>query len=134
MGRVEEDYEDVLQNIEVAIIGVYRADPSLLDAHVDAALDGLLRVYQAEARGRSAPNLHLSAPARAVFTAVQTMCGWRLGRETLVSEAGVEITPEPLLSLDVIMACLKRVRRSVALWTREHGRQGYLNFVAQLII
>ena len=34
---------------------------------------------------------------------------------------------------DEIIACLKRVRKSIHLWTREGGRQGYLTFVSRFI-
>jgi hypothetical protein len=39
-----------------------------------------------------------------------------------------EIRPVPI-TLDEMIACLKRVRRSVKRWTKEGGRRGYLDFV-----
>jgi hypothetical protein len=129
MAKVEDQYPGVLRNIELAIIGVYRADRALLDAHVADALDGLMRVYQAEARGRGGPNLRLSPPAQAVFAAAKSMCDWHLGRETVVNAEGVAQDPGPALSVEEIMPCLKRLRRSVEHWTRQNGRQGYLSYV-----
>ena len=32
-----------------------------------------------------------------------------------------------------IVACLKRIKSSVKLWTKKGGRQGYLNFIQQHI-
>jgi len=134
MTNFEEEYEDVLQNIEFGIVRVYHAQPTLLDVDVDHALEGLVRAYQAEQRGRAAPALRLSLPAQAVYDSVRPMCEWRLGREPLYTEAGkkLDVGPEPL-TLDEIVACLKRVRKSVAFWTKERGRQGYLSFVSQFI-
>jgi hypothetical protein len=43
-----------------------------------------------------------------------------------------EISPEPI-TLDELVACLKRVRKSINLWTRKGGRQGYLTFVSKFI-
>jgi hypothetical protein len=130
----EDHYLDVLQNIEYGIVQACRADPAILDAHVASALDGLIRLYQAETRGRSAPHLALSPLAQAVFDSAKTMCDWRLGRERLVDEQGIEpglaMTPK---TLDEIVACLKRVRRSVDVWTKKGGRQGYVNYVSQFI-
>ena len=37
------------------------------------------------------------------------------------------------ISLDEIVACLKRVRKSINRWTRTGGRQGYLTFVSQFV-
>lgn len=133
MAEIADQYGDVLQNIEFAIAGVYRADPTLLDAHVDAALEGLLREYQAEGRGRPAPVLRLSPPAQAVYAAAKTMCDWRLGRETVVNEEGVAQTPPRALTLEEMSACLKRLRRSGETWTKRAGRQGYLNFINRFI-
>lgn len=39
---------------------------------------------------------------------------------------------EPV-ALDEIIACLKRVRKSINLWTREGGRRRYLTFVSQFV-
>jgi hypothetical protein len=34
---------------------------------------------------------------------------------------------------DVIVECLKRIRKSIQRWNREGGRQGYLKFVEQFV-
>jgi hypothetical protein len=39
----------------------------------------------------------------------------------------------PPLKLDVIVLCLKRIRKSIDRWNKEHGRQGYLKFVSQYV-
>lgn len=40
--RVEEEYMDVLHNMETVIIDVYREDPALLDYDVEAAITALI--------------------------------------------------------------------------------------------
>jgi hypothetical protein len=35
--------------------------------------------------------------------------------------------------VDVIIACLKRIRKSVEKWNKQGGRQGYLTFVEQFV-
>jgi hypothetical protein len=52
--QIEEEYQDVLQNIEFAIVQVYREDRTLLDSDVLESLEALQRYYQAQARQRSA--------------------------------------------------------------------------------
>ena len=54
--RVEEQYADVLQNIESAIVAVYEDQPALLDIDVLDAIDALIRRYLREQEGRGAPN------------------------------------------------------------------------------
>ena len=56
----EEQYLDVLQNIEFAIGEVYRAHPELTDWNTEKVIEGLIRGYQAEVKGRRAPALKLS--------------------------------------------------------------------------
>ena len=50
------------------------------------------------------------------------------------SSKGVQVL-DPLrpLSLDEVIACLKRIRKSVQKWNRQAGRRGYLQFVAKYV-
>ena len=50
----EEEYADVLQNIEFAIVTVYRRNNALLDYDVTSALETLIRIYRGEQTGRPA--------------------------------------------------------------------------------
>ncbi len=133
-GDFEEQYEDVLQNIEFAIIRVYRGHPKLVDWDALNAVEALLRVYQAEAKGRQTTPASLTPLAQKVYASVKPMCEWRLGRETVVDEADkpMELFPDPI-TLDETIACLKRIRKSINRWNRRGGRQGYLTFVGQYI-
>ena len=49
--KVEQQYFDVLQNIETAIVSVYEIDARLLDVDVLDALDVLIRNYALEEQG-----------------------------------------------------------------------------------
>jgi hypothetical protein len=129
-----ERFQDVLQNIEYAILLVYENDASLLDLDVIDALDALVRTYAAEERARIPPKLPLSARARAAFEAAKQVCEWRLGR-ALVDE----LEPDTLIPTDQrigiadILICLKRIRKSVHIWNEEGGRQGYLNYISSFL-
>ena len=128
-------YLDVLQNIEAGIVMVYRRHPEMTDWQALSAVEALIRGYQAEARGRSFVPPSLDPLAQEVYDVVRVMCEWRLGRGAeFVDEEGrtVEIAPEPI-SLDEIVACLKRIRRSINRWTKERGRRGYLTFIEPYI-
>ncbi len=123
---------DILQNIEAAIVTVYRENGALIDANIDSALEALERTYIGEGHGRAAvipPN----PITRDVYDGVRAMCEWRLGRNLLETEAGQPgPTAEPV-SLDIILACLKRIRKSLRMWTKEGGRQGYLHYIDQFL-
>lgn len=125
----EDRYLDVLQNIEVAAIEVYRSDPELVDGEVEKALSGLITAYNARKNGKSLDlaSLRLNERSEKVFRAVYEICEWRLG-----SGSSSPSHPE-VRSLTEVVACLQRVRKSVRRWTKERGRRGYLNFVQEYL-
>ncbi|HEU0298019.1 MAG TPA: hypothetical protein VFR37_01165 [Longimicrobium sp.] len=130
----EEQYADVLQNIEFAIVETYRGTPELLDYHVDAALEAAIARYSAEQQGRTPRPVTLEGARLQVYEAVRNACEWRLGREEIRigSDLRLDEPPEPK-RLDEIVSCLKRIRKSVQRWTKQRGRQGYLKFVSQYV-
>jgi len=132
--KVEDEYLDVLQNIETAVIAAYDKDPGLLDLDVIEAFETLIRRYTLEERGRLPGNERISARAKEVFDLVQQMCEWRLGRGSIFrADTDQAIAaPEPI-AVGEMLLCLKRLRKSASRWSREGGRQGYLNYVRQFI-
>lgn len=134
MATFEEEYEDVLQNIEFAIISVYRENPALLDYEVEKALNALILAYQSEQRGRAPSPVAFTPLGQQVYAAARAMCEWRLGRAALESALlePMPALPAPL-SMDELLACLKRVRKSVQVWNKREGQQGYLRFVAGFV-
>lgn len=128
MAAVEETHQDVLQNIEAAIVSVQRGHPEMLDYDVDGALEALIALYTAEQRGRTAREPALHGLRHEVFGAVRGVCEWRLGRDP-----GDHDPASDGIGAEVIVACLKRVRTSVQRWTREGGRQGYLTFIRRFV-
>jgi len=133
MQTFEDRYLDVLNNIEVGIMLVYRRQPDLVDFDVENALSALIRHYTAEMQSRPASPARLNPLAQAVYDSVLAMCEWRLGRTKMGPAEGGKIPqPEPITS-DEIIASLKRVRKSVQYWNKEGGRRGYLTFVEQFV-
>jgi hypothetical protein len=130
----EEKYEDVLQNIEFGIVQIYRAHPEMTDAEALNAVEAAIRFYQAEANKRNPPPLRLSPLAQEAFNSAKAMCEWRMGRTHMLDEKNqpvdVEMTPR---TVDEIVACLKRIRRSIEFWNKRGGRQGYLNYVIEFL-
>ncbi|MGI0486761.1 hypothetical protein ACN4EK_15075 [Pantanalinema rosaneae CENA516] len=130
---IEEEHQDVLQNLEFAIINLYRQTPDLIDAEVLTAIEALIRTYSAEAQGKSVSNRPIRGLSQTVAEAVKQMCEFRLGRSHPVdAESDLGELPPPI-SVDILVACLKRIQSSIKFWSKREGRQGYLNYVQQFI-
>ncbi len=134
MARIEDEYADVLQNIEFGIVATYRQHPEMSDYDVMRMLEALMDTYKAEKIGRAPRNFGLSDVEQLCMDAVHRMCVWRLGRTGLPGGAPWSADREmEHSSVDEILLCLKRVLKSTKRWNKDGGRQGYLNFVAQFV-
>jgi hypothetical protein len=132
MSNFEEEYLEVLQNIEASIIAVYRTHRELADYQVDAAIEALGRTYIGEARGKNAV-LPKNPLALEVYQAVKSTCDWRMGRENMVDETGQPLPSDEMISVDEVLACLKRIRKSISMWNKEAGSKGYLSYISQFL-
>jgi hypothetical protein len=130
MSNIEERHPDVLHNIEFAIVSVSRAEPALIDVDAQDAVDALVRHYGAEREGRQPPATRLDGRAERVFHAVREMCEWHLGRGRLSGLDEMPGTPIPIAGL---VEGLRRIQKSIRLWSREAGRRRYLGFVSQYV-
>lgn len=133
--RVEDEYIDVLQNIEYAIVDTYRKHHDLSGYDIVRALEVLTDTYSGEKIGRSPRSFKLSDRERDLVDEIRSMCEWRLGR----AEPPVDIPlgpdqpePEPV-TIDEILICLKRIDKSVSFWSKMGGMHGYLHFITQHI-
>ena len=122
--KVEDEYLDVLQNIEFGIIGVFRADRSLLDLDAKDAVSALIR---------HPPPTRLGDKAQRIFDSVRPICEWRLGREGPLLPPEMGPVPDVPNTVDEIVICLKHIQKSIDFWNKSNGRQGYLSFVAQYV-
>lgn len=129
---IEEQYQDILQNIEFAIVQEYQRDRTLLDYDVADALEALIRMYRSEQGGGSPPLPRLAERPKVVFEAARVMCEWRLGRAQMGDQQMPKI--EEPITIGEMIDCLKRIEKSVRRWNKQNGRQGYLNFVSKYII
>ena len=139
---IETEHEDVLQNLEAAIVTIDKANTDLTDLEVLDALDNLIRAYTAEENGRPTPFMRLSPLKRQVYDAVKDMAEWRMGRtqEASSSRALVKSDSEKLrlkmptpITLEELLACLKRIRLSIKRWNGSNGRRGYLEYVRNFL-
>jgi hypothetical protein len=133
VGFDENQYFDVLQNIEFAIVAEFRRDPAILDLNVRDAVNVLARQYESEEEGHTPPRAQMTDRTQAIFDAVRTVCEWRLGRPCGPVPAKDD-PPMPDITAAEMGACLKRIRKSVDRWSKEGGPRGYLNFVRQYVV
>ncbi len=109
--KIDEEYSDVLQNIESTIVIVYENEPKLVDRDVLAALDSMLRGYERERRNRDGITPAPSGRARLVYEQCHNICEWRLGRRPLnKGEPSCEDPPPRELSVPELIRCLKWLR------------------------
>lgn len=127
--KIEEKYQDVLQNIEFVIVRAFRRHPDLSDHGVIRSLEAVADFYAAEVVGRAPRPFGLSSDEQELFGAVREVCDWRLGRLELQSEHGpTKVEP---LTLEELKLCLRRLLKSIRMWNREGGTHGYLEFVSR---
>ncbi|MGB0389584.1 MAG: hypothetical protein ACPGWR_32590 [Ardenticatenaceae bacterium] len=128
-GRKQPPNVDILQNLEFMIVKVYKQNPELTDFEVKKAIEALERYYKAIDRGRRPPTIRLRGRSQDVCEFVQTMCEWRLGQRVDDDWPAIEQPTSP----DVIVKCLRRIKKSIDFWTQEAGIQGYLNYIINFI-
>ena len=100
--KVQEKFENELKALESSIVGVFRAEPSLLDSQVARAVESMVNILKSRVKGK---------PLDAAINEILS----------LNSE----------LSNNELLECLKVIGKSISKWTKQFGRQGYLNFVNQ---
>jgi len=130
----ENKYLDILQNIEFALASVYREHPEMTDYNADKVVEVIIREYKAEKTGHPAPANRLQGVDEVTYERLTNICEWRLGRGKL--DAGTKkrfLKSPPPIALIEMIACLKRVQKSIRLWQKEGGRRGYFYFIDQFV-
>jgi hypothetical protein len=129
-----EEHLTELQNIESALVGVYNEHPNLSDTGAMYAVETLIKVYTGESRGREVALPQFKPEEQEAYNAVKAMCDFHLGRASTEDEEGkkVEAGVEPL-TLEEIIACLKRILKSINTWYKRGGRRGYYEYVRQYV-
>jgi hypothetical protein len=127
--RVEDEHLDVLQNIEFFIVAAYRDHPEIRDYAVMRVLDALVDSYRAEALGRGPRSAQLSPVEAQIFEHSRQVCQFWLGRTGLGTSP--PLPPSEVKSLEQILACIKRIQKSVDRWNKSGGQRGYLAFVSE---
>ena len=131
MSAIEKNL-DVLQNLESAVVQVWRAHREMTDYCALRAYEAAFQLYRAEERGHMPKPHGLSGLDATVFEAIHSICEWRLGRGDGPAQAK---RPEsiPPVSVADIVSCLRQLYKSVQRHTYQEGRQGYLTFIEKFL-
>jgi len=130
---IEDEYMDVFQNLEFIIVQTHRREPDLTDWDAETVIEALIRHYQALWRGQEPRPPRLNTEVRKeLYDGLMTICELRLGNETLIAEDTSEEFPsfEPI-TLEELVAILKRIRKSIRFWNKRGGVRGYLTYIDQ---
>ncbi len=122
------DYEDVLEGIETAVVGLWRTHREMSNYAVMRAYEAAIAHYNAVARQQAPKPANLTGLDASIFEAVRDFCDWRLG----IVKYADRPEPEPMQAEDLV-ACLRRVRKSVDFWTEHGGRQGYMQHIQKYL-
>src|SRR5262245_31169239 len=122
-----EDAEDVLKTIETEVIRIANRHSEMTNYTVFSAYEAAIAHYRALDRGQQPKPANLTGLDAQVYEAVHRACEGRLGRPI------AEDPNAPLLSLEDLLACLRRLKKSVEFWTNQGGRRGYLDYVSQFV-
>lgn len=133
--KVEEEFLDVLQNIESMIIKVYRErDKSFSDHSVSRAFEAAIDEMVAIKIKREPRDFNLNEAEEDILKGILSICHFRLGRVKLTDENNevVGIKFEPNTPQELI-DCLKKLQNSLKFWNKEFGRHGYLNNISKFV-
>jgi hypothetical protein len=142
--EVTETYMVQLHSIEQAIIAIYRQNEELVDWDVLRVVETLINEYQAKRTDRATRSKPLQPNAQEVYENVRPVCESLLEQSTMKVETQekkfgifpikvVKEIPVASISIDEIILCLKSLRGSIQFWSKESGRQGYLEYVNKFI-
>jgi hypothetical protein len=129
--RTEERYQDVLQNLEAVVVGLWRSHPDVTDYTVQRAYEAARGRYRAEATGRVPKPVELTGLDADLYAAIEGICEWRLGRRALDNDPELP-SPTPLRAEELV-ECFGRLQKSVERWNRVGGRRGYLEFLSRFL-
>ncbi len=124
----------LLQTLEFNLANHYKEQPQLIDYDVSDAFNALVRHYKAKLENRSfTPNL--KGRSKEVFEMFQTVADIFVSNGQFPTTETDTFLPENMQSYTVedVLSCFRRLQSSLKLWTKEGGRQGYLNYISQFV-
>jgi len=133
---LEDKHLDVLQNIEFAVVSVYRDDPTMEDREAIRALEVLVQYQRRVAAGQT-PTLpdNLSENEQLVVDRVQAIMEERraLAPPAEAPKRFSVLNKKTNSFEDTLLACLRKIHKSAVRWNKRNGKQGYLKFAIKYL-
>ena len=132
--RVEEEFENVMLNIEMQIISVSNQDSKLTDWQVDKVFSAFLSKYKALSNGREVKEVTFNSPEKDLYLLIEGACDFFTGDSEEWGDGHfiIELDAEKV-SYENMVAIFKRLRKSLNTWTKRGGSQGYIYYISQFI-
>ncbi len=131
--RVEEEFENVMINIEIQVITVSNEYPELSDAGVERVYNALLSKYKAIGRGKEPKEPSFRSEAeQELFALIDTVSDLFTGVDK-ESELADVFEGQDEVSAENMAAIFKRLRKSLRTWTKQGGSKGYIYYIAQFL-
>lgn len=125
---IEERHEDVLQNMEAAIVAVYRENREIFDIDAMRAVEALLAHYRRAAANIPAKPLGLSGARETIALRVIAVLDERLAA---IAE-GANLSEVAEGPYEVYVRACRRILKSIEIWKLK-GRRGYLDYISQFV-
>lgn len=132
--RIEEEFENVMLNIEIQVVSVANDVPTLSDWDVDKVYNALLSRYKALSRGREVKEVSFGSPEKDLYLLIKGACDFFTGDSEKWGEGHfiIEVDAEKV-SYQNMVAIFKRLRKSVKTWTKRGGSKGYIYYISQFL-
>ena len=126
--QLAEEFEDVLKAIETSVIKIWDENPEMTNYTVMRAYEEATAHYKALAREQTPKPVKLPGLDGKLLEAVQAACERRLNHPIVDKDP-----KSKFLSVEDLVACLRRLRKSVDFWTKRGGRTGYMEYIQGFI-
>lgn len=110
-----EKYIEILQPLEHIAAHFYRQNPQMHDHDVLRVYEALLKYAKAKLTNYPLPQPNLKGISSQIY----------------LQQLTVLVSKENAYSYHEIQECLKTLVKSVIMWNKNLGSQGYLNFISQ---
>jgi len=121
---LEDKHLDVLQNIEGAIVGVYRKNPNIRDQDVIKSLDATIAYYRAiDTRKEFNMPSTISEKEEIIFNAITSFLGLRkdlLGENPAPKRKSFSRALRATSKEEIYLACLRKIQKSAVRWNNNH--------------
>lgn len=110
-----EKYQEVLTPLEFLVIDFYKHNRKMHDHDALRVYEALIKYTKAKSTNYPLPQIKLEG----------------ISLDLYQQQLAFLLSKEDSFSFQELMECVKTLEKSLKLWNREFGSQGYLNYISQ---